>query len=373
MRVLVAGDYVPRERISNMMINGDFSYLNEVKEITKDTDLSIVNLEAPIVINEAKPIQKCGPNLETSKEVVNSLKYGGFNMVTLANNHIMDYGEVGLKDTIQSLNNGKIKYVGVGDNLKEAERIEYFEKDGKKLAIINCCEHEYSIATSDKSGANPLNPIQQYYAITEAKKNADYVMVIVHGGHEHFQLPSLRMKETYRFFIDAGADVVVNHHQHCFSGYEEYKGKMIFYGLGNFCFEALSKVGDFWFEGFMIKLDFSDKINYELIPYIQCKEEASVKLLGDRTIFNQSLSLLNQILEDDNLLESKLRDFYLKGSSSVKGILEPYRGRILNAAYYRGLLPSLLSNSKLIRLDNLIQCESHLDKLRMIIRSFINN
>ena len=96
----------------------------------------------------------------------------------------------------------------------------YKRKDGETLAIINCCEHEFSIADDDSAGANPLNPIQQYYKIKEARLNADYVLVIVHGGHEMYQLPSLRMVDTYRFFIDAGADAVVNHHQHCFSGYE---------------------------------------------------------------------------------------------------------------------------------------------------------
>ena len=84
---------------------------------------------------------------------------------------------------------------------------------------------------------NPLLPIQQFYKIQEAKENADYVLVIVHGGIEHYQLPTSRMIETYRFFIDAGADAVVNHHQHCYSGYERYKSKPIIYGLGNLLFD----------------------------------------------------------------------------------------------------------------------------------------
>ena len=117
-------------------------------------------------------------------------------------NHILDYGHEGLLKSIECCKDQGLDVVGVGDNLSEAERIIYLEKDGKKLAIINCCEHEFSIATESEAGANPLNPIRQYYAIQEAKKHADYVLVIVHGGHEHFQLPSPRMQETYRFFVD---------------------------------------------------------------------------------------------------------------------------------------------------------------------------
>jgi poly-gamma-glutamate synthesis protein (capsule biosynthesis protein) len=115
--------------------------------------------------------------------------------------------------------------VGGGTNLQEASKILYKKIDEKVLALINCCENEFSIATEVTAGSNPLNPIQQYYAIQEAKSKADYVLVIVHGGHELWQLPSPRMQETYRFFIDAGADAVVNHHQHCYSGYEIYKKK----------------------------------------------------------------------------------------------------------------------------------------------------
>ena len=77
------------------------------------------------------------------------------------------------------------------------------------MAVINCCEHEFSVTTGDFPGANPLNPIRQFYKISEARKDADYVVVIVHGGHEMLQLPSPRMQELYRYFIDVGADAVI--------------------------------------------------------------------------------------------------------------------------------------------------------------------
>lgn len=161
---------------------------------------------------------------------VDAVKYAGFDVCTLANNHILDYGTTCCLDTKRLLEEDGIKTVGIGENLSRAADILYLKKENETLAIINCCEHEFSIATEETAGANPLNPIQQYYKIQEARQSADYVLVIVHGGHEYYQLPSPRMKETYRFFIDAGADAVINHHQHCYSGYEEYKGKPIFMG-----------------------------------------------------------------------------------------------------------------------------------------------
>ena len=157
-------------------------------------------------------------------------------------------------DTLMYLNDKQADFVGGGNSLRQASETLYKSIDGHTLAVINCCEHEFSIATETSSGANPLNPIQQYYKIQEARKNADYVLVIVHGGHEHYQLPSPRMKETYRFFVDAGADAVVNHHQHCYSGYEVYNGKPIFYGIGNFLFDREGVRNSIWNEGDMVLL-----------------------------------------------------------------------------------------------------------------------
>lgn len=101
---------------------------------------------------------------------------------------------------------------------------------------------------------------------------------LYHGGKEHYQLPTPRMQKDYRFFVDAGADVVINHHQHCYSGYEQYNDKYIFYGLGNFCFESTLR-NSIWNEGYMLKLKFEDIISFELIPYVQCDDKAGVFIM----------------------------------------------------------------------------------------------
>lgn len=365
MKIIVAGDFAPRARLAKQIEERKFAevFPDDVREVIKSADFSFVNFESPVVEDGYQPIPKCGPNLRCTSEAAEAVRYAGFTGVTMANNHILDYGPEGLRKSIECCKCQGLDVVGVGDNLSEAEKILYLEKEGKKLAIINCCEHEFSIASDTTAGANPLNPIRQYYAIQEAKKQADYVLVIVHGGHEHFQLPSPRMQETYRFFVDAGADAVVNHHQHCYSGYEVYNGKPIFYGLGNFCFDASKMRNSIWNEGYMVMLSFDKKaITYQMIPYIQYNDIASVELLSDRTLFDNRIEELNGIIQNQKELKKEVDEYYRSTASGMLLLHQPYENRILNKLYRMHLLPSLVSRKKYLMLLNYIYCEAHHDK-----------
>lgn len=365
MRIIIAGDFAPRARLAKQIYDRRYSevFPEDIREIITSADFSFVNFESPIVEEGYKPIPKCGPNLRCTPEAAEAVRYAGFTGVTMANNHILDFGPEGLRRSVKCCQDQGLAVVGVGKNLHDAEKVLYLENEGQKLAIINCCEHEFSIATESEAGANPLNPIRQFYAILEAKKQADYVLVIVHGGHEYFQLPSLRMQETYRFFIDAGADAVVNHHQHCYSGYEVYNGKPIFYGLGNFCFDEPRKRDCIWNEGYMVILSFdSQKITYEMIPYTQCNEKASVEIVRERTQFDESIDKLNAIIQDSKKLKKEVDEYYHSTASGMLLMHQPYENRILNKLYRMHLLPSLVSRKKYLMLLNYINCEAHHDK-----------
>lgn len=366
MKVLIAGDFCQRYRVNTLVKEKRYGeQFDEVKPIIESADYSIVNFEFPIVFNieAAKPIPKCGPNLKGTIEAVDAVKYAGFKCCTLANNHILDQGEQCCIDTKVKLESAGLDTVGVGKNLNDAEEILYKAIKGETIAVINCCEHEFTIATDTSAGANPLNSIQQYYAIQKARKKADYVLVIVHGGHEHFQLPSPRMQETYRFFIDAGADAVVNHHQHCYSGYEVYNGKPIFYGLGNFCFDEPGYRNSIWNEGYMLILSFEQhKIGYEMIPYTQCNDKPSVQLAKDRREFDKSIERLNAIIQDAKELKKRVDKYYISTAAGILLMHQPYENRILNKLYRMHLLPSVVSQKKYLMLLNYIYCEAHHDK-----------
>ena len=365
MKILIAGDFAPRYRVANQIENGDYGCLGQVKRFIQQMDYSIVNFESPVVTHESKPIEKIGPHLCCTEKAVDCIVQAGFNCITLANNHFRDYGQIGVEDTINACEKHHIDYVGGGKNKQDAERVLYKTLEGKVLAIINVCDHEWSITSENHGGSNPLNPIRNYYAIQEAKNNSDYLLVIVHGGIEGYNLPTPRMQETYRFFIDVGADAVVNHHQHCYSGYEMYHGKPIFYGLGNFCFDTSSVYrNDLWMNGFMVVLEFSETTDFMMLPYKQCEEDNPiVNMQVDKDVFSSSIEQLSFVIAEKSKLEQQYRKITTQDFSITKNILAPYSNGIIRKFYAKGLLPSFATKVRKKQLLNYIQCESHRDRL----------
>jgi poly-gamma-glutamate synthesis protein (capsule biosynthesis protein) len=365
IKLLAAGDFCPTGRLHKLIENRKYQLIfNNVPELIKSADYAFVNLECPIIEGNLKPQIKVGQNLSCNPNSIEALKYAGFSLVTLANNHIYDYGDEGVKTTIKHLKSNNIDFVGAGGDINKAERIFLVRIRNKTFAFLNFCEQEFSIASRDKGGANPLNPIKNYYQIREAKSYADNVIVIIHGGIEYFNLPSPRMQELYRFFVDAGSDTVINTHQHCFSGFEIYKEKPIFYGLGNFCFDMDENIIDAWNYGFLLSLNYSDnKIEFNMHPYIQCGHNASISLLDENSSFFGEIKKINEIISSETKLENAFNDFVKLHTEETLSTIEPYSGRFLRALYRRKLLPSLLSRKKLLEIRNRVECESHRDVL----------
>lgn len=363
MRILFGGDFCPQNRVAKLFEERKYaSVLGEIKNLVSQVDYSIINFECPITKGGEKPIIKQGPNLQCAENGIEALQWAGISCAALANNHLLDYGEAGVRQTIEACKKYNIDTVGGGLNLQEASRILYKTINNSNVAIINCCEHEFSIATKKTAGANPLNPIQQYYNIQEAKKHADYVIIMVHGGHEQFQLPSPRMQELYRFFINIGADAVINNHQHCYSGYEIYQGKPVFYGLGNLCFDYSMTDDNTWHEGYMVILNINQNIDFEIIPYRQCQEKPSVSII-EKSSYNQFIEELNTIIQDPLKLEQSIATYYESCTNSISTILEPSNSRYYLGARKRGWLPSFISLKRKIKASNYIGCESHREKL----------
>ena len=252
--------------------------------------------------------------------------------------------------------------MGGGKTLFDARRIFYKTICDKTIAIINACEHESSIASKECGGSNPLDLINLHEDITTAKEKADYILVITHGGIEGYQLPTPRMKRTYRHLIDLGADAVVNHHQHCFSGYEIYKEKPIFYGLGNFCFDWGTKFEGKWNEGYAVQLFFNKSITFNIIPYKQCEDGPMVKLLPSE-FYDRAIQKLNEIIQNDQLLEENYHQFIESRKNMILLGILPVHNKYLKALFKRGIISLPYKEKDLIIIKNKLCCESHLDNL----------
>ena len=375
IKIAIAGDFVVINRVKLVAERQQFEeILGETKVLFQDLDYRIVNLETPVVSKDAQPIIKCGPPLRCEESAIAMLAYGGFDCATLANNHFYDYGDNGVETTLSTLNRHQIDHVGGGHNLEEASTILYKQITGETLAIINCTEHEFSIATPFTGGSNPLDPIRQYHAILEARSKADHVLVITHGGIEDYNLPTPRMQETYRFFIEVGADVVVNHHQHCPSGYEIYHGKPIFYGLGNFCFDSLRFKDLPWNKGYVVGIMFNEsEVCFQLYPYLQCNGQPGIKYLDEATskdFFNE-ISSLNTIISNPEQLTETLEQFMESTSKYLTPIFTPYSKKWVRWMYSKGLLPFYYPKGKWPFVLNQIECESHRERLIQYIRKQI--
>ena len=222
----------------------DHPFTGTAHELTRG-DITIGNLEAPISRggNEftAKKFR-----FRTSPQAAPALKRAGFSVLTLANNHMMDFGAVALHDTVSHLKQAGIVSTGAGKTLTEARRPAVIGVKGKSIAFL-----AYSLTQPIEFFAGPKRagtaPGYRPYVeedVRKAKSAADYVVVSFHWGAERAELPKQYQRDAAYCAIDAGADLVIGHHPHVLQGIESYRGRPILYSLGNFAFGSRSPHAD---------------------------------------------------------------------------------------------------------------------------------
>ena len=376
--IIIAGDLCLHGRTEKLPAKQLISLFKDLTPIIQSVDMALVNLETAIVDTDICPIKKAGPVIKSGARIIDVIRSIGFKGVTLANNHFADYGHSGVEESLQLLQKGNLWYVGAGMDAEQASKVKYSLFSGKKIAVINACEHEFTIATETSAGCNALKPLKMCLQIKEAKAQADYVFVIVHGGHEHYNLPAPRMQELYRSFVEFGADAVINHHQHCFSGYEIYKKKPIVYGLGNFFFDWQGQSPD-WNEGYLVKLELGEEITMVLIPYIQNAESLGVRLMNEeeKEKFYEKIGILNTIIDNPKLLQQHLTDWAENVRKNYLRILAPEIGkrvRLLDKLHLIPIphcdywMPEYFTEERKLLLKSLFQCESHQEIMNIILQ-----
>jgi len=221
----------------------DFAFSDEsLAKLIKTADISVANLEYPIT-KKGKPHKDKKFVFKGSVKSFRAIKDAGFDMLCLANNHIMDYGEKGLSSTLQVCRKYGMICTGAGENLSQACNTGIIERRGIRVALLSYSmtfPKEYW-ATDETPGTAYGDKLTVVEDIALARQIADIVMVGFHWGAELMTEPKPYQVEMAHLAVESGADIVMGHHPHVPQGIEIYKGRPVFYSLGNYAFGSYSK------------------------------------------------------------------------------------------------------------------------------------
>lgn len=240
IRIIFAGDalmdWSVKETIRKKGPDYPFEY---VKDEVRSADYAVVNLETAITHHKEKDTNQLY-NFKSDPESLQGLKNAGFNLVTIANNHTLDFKQKGFLDTLKYLEQYDIPYVGGGRNKEEAYRAHAVKIKGKTikfLAFSRFIPQTYWFAGKDRPGiAEAYHKSSVLPVIKKERKDCDYLLVYLHWGVEKNHRPEPWQRTYAREIIDAGADAIIGSHVHVLQGFEFYKGKPIAYSIGNFLF-----------------------------------------------------------------------------------------------------------------------------------------
>ena len=204
----------------------------------------------------------------------------GVDLVTLANNHVYDFGSVAFNDMLDALDKYKMPYIGAGHNINEASKPYYYVANGYKIGLVNASRAEKLLLTPGATDTSEgvfrcYDPEKLISVIKDVKSKSDYVILLLHWGREDsHDLENVQI-ETSKQYIDAGADIIVGSHAHVLQGFEFYNSKFISYNLGDFIFNHETKD-----TGILeVSLDNEGKFKYKFIPCLE--KDKYTKLLTD--------------------------------------------------------------------------------------------
>ncbi len=243
---MAAGDVMLGRTIGDgIAAHGPEWPLEQVAGVLRSADIAFVNLESPLTARGRRADKDFvfrGP-----AQGALGLSQSGVDIVSLANNHALDYGLEGLADTMRALSEGGVSHAGAGANEAAARSAAIVERNGLRIAFIayvntpadsvSGFDVSSTQATPDRAGVAWLTPEAVATGVTAARQRADVVIVSMHTGLEYQDGPSELQEAAAHAAIDAGASLVLGGHPHVLQGIERYKGGLIIYSLGNFVFD----------------------------------------------------------------------------------------------------------------------------------------
>lgn len=214
-----------------------------LKEMT-DADIFMLNNEFTYT-SRGEPTAEKQFTFRADPETADYLLDMGVDIVSIANNHTYDYGEISLLDTVDTLADMEMPYVGAGRNIDEASRPFFFETDGLRIGFLSATQIE-RLENPDTKGATPDSPgvfrcwdgTLLYEKTAETAKECDFLVVYVHWGSENTDELDWAQKDQALKLAQSGADLIIGDHSHCLQGIDVVEGVPVFYSLGNFLFSS---------------------------------------------------------------------------------------------------------------------------------------
>lgn len=309
VKLFFAGDFCAKPSTSIIQVS------DELRDLVQSCDLKVVNFEVPLKPNVSLPPQHDERFFQHDDTPV-FLKNIGFNLFPIATNHTFDWGEEGFLKTRDALGDGAF---GAGD-YNEAYRVKVCEVGGLKVGFMALCYAAYTGVFEDVSkheglGCAYINDLVVNHIIMKAKQEVDYLFILPHDGIEYIDIPLPDTIARYRDFVDYGADGVFGSHPHCPQGWEEYKGKPIFYSLGNFFFNSMEDPSyrawnrPHWYEGMCVVMEISEGgCHYRVV---NTRNEGNVRIGLDRSEGrDEHNQMLCKYLKDDQCYNDYLVRLY---------------------------------------------------------------
>ena len=367
--ILIFGDICPDNDYKQLYgYNGKSVFDEKIKDLVEKSALVVGNLECPSTKSNS-PITKCGPTLKAEPDDIRYLKAFGFDAFSLANNHILDYGEDAVKETIVDLETNDLAHFGAADSEEQAKSPLVVEISGNKVGFLSFAEAEFNLARGNNPGANHFDPYTSFDDISSLKKQCDYVIVLYHGGIEHYINPSPLLQKKCRKMVKSGADLVLCQHSHCIGTCEEIDGATIIYGQGNAAFGYRDGNVE-WNEGFIVCVSLEDNsVSLKLMNAV--KDGIVLASDSDTQKRIEKMKKDSEKITDPVYIKEEWKKYCSK-QEALDLALVYGKNRVfnkINRILNNKLINLLYKGKKQMITMNLIRCEAHHEVVQTILEN----
>ncbi|HEY4490283.1 MAG TPA: CapA family protein [Candidatus Paceibacterota bacterium] len=206
--------------------------------LTQSTDISFANLEGSVSVRGVN--QGSEYSFRTHPDLLKGLAYAGFDIVSVANNHIFDWGPLAFEDTLMYLKQNAVLPVGGGENYNEAHKPVKIEKNGETFCFLAYSQFAPEYISNKGSSPTVARLVEgdiKDDLMQSGNNGCGFITVSLHWGNEYEAHPTVDQREIAHVIIDSGANLIIGHHPHVVQDVEEYKDGVIAYSLGNFIFD----------------------------------------------------------------------------------------------------------------------------------------